>query len=495
MKKAGILAILVIIAGIAIYLISKQDVQDPEPIQQEVETPEPVPSRVEIIKEEPVVRKPPTTPPAPAVKPKRKPEPPKAQPKPPPETAVKPPPEMLPPPVEIHKELIPQNIEIIRVYYENEFSGPKNTLGFDINGSGFTKEFEQMIKVESGHPGVAVKNLKRRTPNQIHGSLKVGRDVPTTAIFPQVLIDGKVVFRAQRPFAVIRPGEVLNLVFIEMGESGRSGRFRVFTNLTKSDYDKFKVEASTPHIKISDYRPKLPFIVDASINIGPAPTGNYGLKVTLGDKSLWERDGIIRVVRPNVGDTGLVQRIYPVDGFHRPGDQAKFIVQGSGFRPQDAQKLSVKVAGWEDLSSTFTFRAPGRLELDLTIPLIASASSYAIEVIQGEKSIMTKQNAFVVVEKNWTRTLKCEPALKPGGKSTLILEGRDMEFEFVKNIQIEVDEPTLKIGRFSFDGPDRASAEIRAGPDILPGDYWLKMSTKNGPIFPQFGSIIRIDGN
>ena len=137
----------------------------------------------------------------------------------------------VPPKLELHKELIPKNIEIVRCYYTQEVAPPGTTFGFDINGSGFTSEFEKMIKVESGHEHVDIQNLHLITTNQIHGDMKVGAKARTGFVYPRVLIKGLPVFRAPDPFAVVRKGEVLTVFFISMEENGRGGNFRVITNI------------------------------------------------------------------------------------------------------------------------------------------------------------------------------------------------------------------------------------------------------------------------
>jgi len=43
-----------------------------------------------------------------------------------------------PPKIELHQELIPKDIMIVRCYYGQEIVAPDTTFGFDINGSGFT---------------------------------------------------------------------------------------------------------------------------------------------------------------------------------------------------------------------------------------------------------------------------------------------------------------------------------------------------------------------
>jgi len=403
------------------------------------------------------------------------------------------PPALLPPPVELHEELIPKNIEIVRFYYEHPISAPGSALEFEINGSGFTAEFEKMIAVKSGHPEISVKALNLMTPNQIHGLLTIGKEVKTGFVFPQVLIQGKVVFQAPDPFAVIRPGEVLNLVFTEMEEGGRSGWFRVYTNLTDSMLKNFKVAASTPGIEITDTKPELPFIVDSRLAIGwQVPEGTYDLFVQLKNKKIWERKGVIQVIKPNVGAAGLVQKVITQDGFERPGDKVKLILQGSGFQPNDVNLLASQVENFEDFKGSFTYVAPGRMDLTINIPLTAPVTNYNLGIFQGDKRLFYVAPAFTVVGKNWLRSLDVEPALAPGNSGSLKLHGRDLEKEFVEKIQIELDEPALSIGKFSYVDPETAEAPISAGPAVRPGDYWLKMTIDGKTVTPQMGSIIQI---
>lgn len=399
---------------------------------------------------------------------------------------------MSPPRVKLHKELIPKDIEIVRVYYAAMITGPGSSIEFDINGSGFTQEFQKMITVESGQPDAQVKNLTLVTPNQIHGTLEISPKSVTRVAFPNVLIADKVVFQAPEPFAVIRPGEVLNLIFTEMGESGRSGRFRVFTNLTQEMFSRFAVTVSTPTIQISDLAPFLPFIVDGTITIGPAVGGDYDISVLLGDKTTWSKKGIVRVVRPNVGQSGLIQKVITQDGYHRPGDTARFSLQGSGFQPGDVNLLKATVQDLTDASAVFSFGSPGRLELALTIPPAAPVKMYELKVTAGEETLQTVPEAFRVVDKNWTRLVKVEPVLLPGGVSTLMIVGRDLTDDFISGIKVETDEPELKLGAFFRVGVNEVSAPISAGASVKPGDYLLKITSNGKPVSPEFGSIIRV---
>lgn len=396
------------------------------------------------------------------------------------------------PKVDVHPELIPKDITIVRVYYANMIAAPGATIEFDINGSGFTREFERMITVQSGRPDVAVKNLALVTPNQIHGQLVIESSAKTDYSFPTVSISGKVVFQAPDPFAVIRSGEVLNLVFTEMAESGRSGRFRVFTNLTPEMFDKFRVSASTPAIDVGNLTPFFPFVVDGTLTIGPALTGDYGLEVTLDGKRLWQRDGIIRVVRPNLGETGLVQRLQAEDGFHRPGDMARFIVQGSGFRFEDASTLSADVGTMDGESATFLYLAPGRLALDLKIPEAAKEGFHNVVIKSSESVLLDVPRAFTIVPVNWTRNLRAEPSLTPGTAAQLVLTGRALDKAFVENLKTEVDEDGLIIGPFVWVDAQRAVADIEAKAGLAPGDYQVRLQSNDKPVVPAAGNIIHV---
>src|SRR6185437_12209704 len=64
----------------------------------------------------------------------------------PPAAPATPPPAVIPPGQEgMHRELIPKTITVVRCYYDRDVVAPDTTFEFDINGSGFTEEFHQMI--------------------------------------------------------------------------------------------------------------------------------------------------------------------------------------------------------------------------------------------------------------------------------------------------------------------------------------------------------------
>lgn len=397
-----------------------------------------------------------------------------------------------PPPVELHKELIPKDIEIVRVYYAQPITGPGSLVEFDINGTGFNQEFERMIKVDSGSSNVSVKNLKLMTPNQIQGVLVVKSDAKTGAVFPQVLIQDKVVFRAPEPYAVIRPGEVLNMVFTEMGESGRSGRFRVFTNLTQNMFDAFRVSVDTTSITVSDLVPHLPFVVDGTLTIGSTREGDFGIQIFIGETLIWDKPGIIRVVQPNVGQSGLAQQLRAIDGFHRPGDEAHFALHGSGFQESDADILDAVVDGWGLVPSTFTYRSAGRMELTIRIPESAAVGAYTLRVKHDQKELLAVERAFRVVGENWLRRFVVDPPLQPGKQATLRLEGRDLGKEFVASLVATTDTDDLKVGTLSQSAPELIVAPISAGESLAAGDYLIHVTSNGKPVVAQFGNIIRI---
>jgi hypothetical protein len=278
-----------------------------------------------------------------------------------------------------------------------------------------------------------------------------------------------------------------------MGDNGRTGKFRIFTNLTNESFQKLSVTVSTPAIRITDLNASLPFVVDGTINIGPAVGGQYDLAVMLDKNIVWTRAGIIRVVRPNVGQSGLIQRVQPLDGFHRPGDKVGFAILGSGFQPSDVNALSLSVPSLVITNSTFSYVAPGHLEAQLELPWTAPVQSYELKINNGDEVLQDVPDAFRVVPRNWLRFVKVDPPLVPGGHSTLSLVGRDIDEKFVSQLKVSVDEPGLKIGAFKYSTVQAITAPISAGPDVKAGDYLLHLTGADGkPISPQYGNIIRI---
>jgi hypothetical protein len=402
----------------------------------------------------------------------------------------------IPPKLELHKELIPKDIEIVRCYYSQEIAPPGTTFGFDINGSGFTSEFEKMIKVESGHDHVKIRNLHMITTNQIHGDMDVGAEAKTGFVYPRVLIQGLPVFSAPDPFAVIRKGEVLTVFFVNMEEDGRGGNFRVLTNLDDALAKNFRIDPSTPGIKVSGLTPQLPFIMEGHIQITPGvPPGEHGLVISINDKEVFRRMGMIRVVRPNIGHAGFIQGLIAEDKYHRPGDAIQIYVGGTGLTDQDVASLDAKVEEFDVGQASFTYLSPLQLRLTFNSPASIPAGSYSVRVVnRSGQQLFEKKNLFQIVPGNWIAGVQVTPPVKPGTQSTLKIMGRDFSDDFVAGFHIDVDEPGIAITGLHRSDAATLSADIAVKTGVAPGDYWLHLSEKGQKIDPPFGSIIKVQG-
>ncbi len=379
----------------------------------------------------------------------------------------------VPPKLELHKELIPKDIEIIRCYYSQEVVPPGKTFGFDINGSGFNSEFEKMIKVESGHENVSIKNLHMITANQIHGDMEVGPDAKTGFVYPRVLIQNLPVFSAPDPFAVVRKGEVLTVFFISMEENGRGGRFRVITNLNEELAKTFRIEPSTKGIEISDLQSQLPYVMEGHLQIGPgvAP-GDHGMTIFINGKEAFKRIGMIRIVHPNIGQTGFVQGLMAEEKFHRPGDEIQIYVQGTGLSSQDTSTLDAKVNEFDLGKASFTYISPLQLRLTFQSPTNTPTGSYGVRVLSGTgQTLFEKKDVFLVVPANWVASVQVLPPVKAGSKSSLKILGRDFSDDFLASFRIDVDEPGITITnlkRADASNLDRGyQRQLRRGPGRL----------------------------
>lgn len=399
------------------------------------------------------------------------------------------------PVVELHKELIPKNIEIVRCYYSQGIAQPGTTLGFDINGSGFTAEFEKMIKVEVENDDIRVKDLSLVTANQIHGSLEIGKASKTAFVYPRVLIKGLPVFSAQEPFGVVRKGEVLTVFFYRMDEKTRGGQFRVITNLDDELYKQLAIEMDNPGLEISGVEPHLPYGVDGTLKIlSGVPTGAYGVTVRVGSRQAYRRSNIISIVKPIAGISGYVERIVSPIPFYRPGDEIQLFVVGNGFSPQDASALNFRVDEFAMGKGTFSYVSSLQMRLNFASPSAAPLGSYGITVLAPNgDTLLHKDKAFTIVGVNWIGGLQEAAALKVGKKGTLNVLGRDLSPDFVKSLRIDADEPGISVGALRQVSASVVAADISVGPKVAPGDYWLHLSSKGKKIDPPFGSIIKIE--
>lgn len=399
-----------------------------------------------------------------------------------------------PPEVKLHPELIPKNIEIIRCYYDQEISPPGAVLGFDINGSGFTSEFEKMIKVDAGSGQIKVKNFKLVTANQIHGQFEIGTNAKTEFIYPKVVIKGLPVFQSKDPFAVIRKGEVLNVIFIQMESMGRAGRFRIFTNLDQDLYSKFEILPSTAGLTISDIVPALPYVVEGTLRIAPGvPTGEYGLKINLKGKTLFDRPGMIRIVRPNVGQSGFVQGVTSSELYRRPGDTIDLYLMGSGFQEPDIKELNASIDEFNMGKATFTYINGTQLRLSFLAPTDVPAGSYGVTVTGANNAVLFKKSDVArIVPANWIGGVRVEPPARPGQTSTLRLLGRDFSDDFTGKLTIDLDEAGLKLGTLRRQDANTLAADITVEATVRPGDYWLQLKADGKKIDPPYGSIIKV---
>jgi len=401
----------------------------------------------------------------------------------------------VPPKLELHKELIPKNIEIVRCYYSQDIVPPQTTFGFDINGSGFTSEFEKMIKVDAAYDNVIIRNLHLITANQIHGDMVVGADAKTGFVYPRVLIQGLPVFSAPDPFATVRKGEVLTVFFTNMEENGRGGTFRVITNLDDALAKTFRVDPSTPGIHISDIEFSLPFKVNGHLQITPGvPPGEHGLAIFIDGKEKYKRTGMIRIVRPNIGQSGFIQGLTAEEKYHRPGDQVQIYVQATGLTAQDPASLDAKVEEFDLGKASFTYLSPIQLRLTFNSPKNTPTGSYSVQILNSTGQVLfDKKDVFTVVPANWVAGVQVTPPVKAGGQSLLKVLGRDFSDDFTAGFRIDVDEPLITIKDLKRADPSTLTATISVGPTVSPGDYWLHLSAQGQKITPPYGSIIKVE--
>jgi hypothetical protein len=400
-----------------------------------------------------------------------------------------------PPPISLHKELIPKNIEIVRVYYDREIVAPETTITFDINGSGFTQEFEDMIQVDAGGLDVQIKNLQLITANQIQGEMVIGSAQTTAFLYPVVKIRGVPVFRAPDPFAVVRPGEVLVIIFVSLSDDGRSGRFRVVTNLDEAMAKQFRVVPTNPGLEVSPLEFHLPFGVEGILQIGPAvPQGQYGLAAYLGQRELWKREGMIRIVRPNVGLTGFVQGVSPVEKFHRPGDTVQIYLHGSGLTPAYTTNLKASVNELDMGPASFQFVSAAQMRFSFNTPPNAALRSYGVRILdQKNTELFKKDDVFTLVPPNWISGVQLAPPPRPGQKGLLRIIGRDLSPTFISKLELQADEPGIELQNIRRLDASTAGADISISTGVAPGDYWIHLIADGKEINPPYGSLIKVE--
>jgi hypothetical protein len=281
----------------------------------------------------------------------------------------------------------------------------------------------------------------------------------------------------------------------EMGETGQSGRFQILTNLTPEMYSQFKISITPDGVNVVEKTASLPYVIDGAVSIGPDASGDYTVAVGVKGHPVWKKDGVIRVIRPSDERTGLIQSLKAADEYCRPGETVVFEIHGSGFRPEDAAMLQAHSQDLSFTQSEFRYLAPGRMELTVTIPPQAAVKTHGLLIKNGDILVKDVPQAFRVVPKNWVRQLKLSSSLIPGGKSQLLLQGRDLSADILTGLNLEVDQPGLMIGVFKLKGSHEAAAPIEADAAMKPGDYLLHLTVNGVSVVPETKSLIRISSN
>ena len=383
----------------------------------------------------------------------------------------------------------------MRCYYAQTVVAPGTTFGFDINGSGFTEEFQKMIKVELENAPIRAKNLRLVTANQIHGDMEVDSDAPTALVYPRVLIKGLPVFTAPDPFGVVRKGDVLTIIFTAESESGSAGRCQVITNLDEGLFREFRIEPSTPGLRIVDLAPHLPFIIEGTLLMTQSlASGGYGLAIKIGARKVFQRDGLIQIVQPNVGPSGFVQGIRAEEPYHRPGDDITVSLEGVSLSPRDAELIQAIVDGFDMGPSSITYISGNRLRVSFHCPRTAPEGSYGVTAKRVDgRMLYQRPDVFWIVPPDWIAGVQAASALQPGARGGLRILGRDFSADFEKLLTIAVDEPGIGISGLRRLDDRSLAADISISSTVSAGDYWLHLSARGRKIDPPHGSIIKVE--
>lgn len=394
----------------------------------------------------------------------------------------------------LHKELIPKNIEIAKFYYERKIAAPGTSIGFDIDGSGFTDEFEKTIVVEAGS-GVSVSNMRLVTANQIHGDMTFTPNHPTQFVFPSILINKLPVFVAHEPVAVVRKGEVLGIVGMSLDAANRSERFQVITNLDEAMARQFWIEATTPGIEISGLTPHLPFTMEGSLRASRpnVARGDFGLIAYIGPKEVWRKDKILRLAKADIGPSGYIREIAAAGAYRRPGETVEIAIKGDGFEKEDAAPLRARVDETDMGEAAVEFVSPAELRFSFKIPADAPLQSYGVTVLgANSQKLQQKRNVFNLVPENWIRRLRPAAPLKAGQAGQIELRGRALSSEFVDSLTLTSDEPGIRIQKPKLVDESKAVAEVDISSSVAPGDYWIRVSAGGKLIDPARDSIIKV---
>src|SRR4029077_9425648 len=125
--------------------------------------------------------------------------------------------------------------------------------------------------------------------------------------------------------------------------------------------------------------PQLPFVMEGHLQITPGvPPGEHGLAISINGKEVFRRRGMIRVVRPNIGQMGFIQNLIAEEKYHRPGDAIQIYVQGTGLSPRDLTTLDAKVEEYDIGKASFTYLSPLQLRLTFNSPPATPLGIYSV---------------------------------------------------------------------------------------------------------------------
>jgi len=387
------------------------------------------------------------------------------------------------PPLILRPELVPKNMAIIRCYYKYPIISSGGTLDFDINGSGFSKTFHRTLYVKSGAPDVVTQDLQWVTANQIHGQMTATAAAKTQYLRPIVFIRDHAVFQADSPFAVIRSGDVLDILLIDANDTGSAGKYRLYANLDPAMEKRLRIIPNTPELVLSAPRRVLPYVWEGTVHLKKPIPGVYGVKVYIGDQDVYENNEWIHTVKPNIGNRGFARKLSVAEPHRRPGDIVTLYLLGSGFDPKDIAMFTAHMNEWDMGDAVFKYDSPGRLSFTFHIPSRTPEGAYGVTVYKNKQSFHEQSHLFTVVPMNWLEQIVITPSLSPGHKSELRLKGRDFTPSGVQALAITAaDEPGLHISALHQVDADTLTADIHAAPNVTPGEYLLQINFHGLPI-------------
>ncbi|HVO32284.1 MAG TPA: hypothetical protein VMU17_00110, partial [Elusimicrobiota bacterium] len=396
-------------------------------------------------------------------------------------------------PGNLHPELIPRNITIVRCYYDQDVVNPGTTFDFDIDGSGFTEDFYEMISVDFDAIDIQASDLRLVTANQIRGRIHVGPDATTQYVYPSVLIRNLPVFKADDAFGVVRSGEVLDIDLTQIDETGQNGRFRVITNLDQNLYRMFKVDPTTPRLEVSGLATRLPFYVEGTITIAPGlHNGQYGLIASLAGHELFRKNPLVDVVHPNVGRAGSIERVTATEAAHRPGDEVQMTMTGSGFAATDVANLTAKLESVSTEPAQFSFLTAGKMTIAMRLPPTIPTGVYGITVYNKQKQVYNRKAVFAVVPANWIAGVHLLHPVIPGQSGILQITGRDLSPVYVQTLRIATDEPGLSLSGLHLQDASTIVANVQVSTGTAPGDYLIHLTSQDKPVRMPTGNIIRV---